>query len=156
MAESRFSSSGPTPAPGTGPPLVACINSSEDVVQLLADWFREEGFRAVSYVTPIRYGTAPVVQFVTALQPDVCVYTVSIPYRESWAEFQALRRAAPAVPFVLTTTNVRALRELVGPVDLEPYELFGKHFDLDQVCQAVRRALGLPQVTQGEDDAVAE
>jgi DNA-binding NtrC family response regulator len=149
-------SPGAGPFPDTGPPLVACINSSEDVVQLLADWFREEGFRAVSYVTPIRYGTAPVVQFVTALQPDVCVYTVSIPYQESWAEFQALRRAAPEVPFVLTTTNVRALRELVGPVDLEPYELFGKPFDLDQVCQAVRRALGLPQVTPGEDEAVAE
>jgi DNA-binding response OmpR family regulator len=125
--------------PQRPPPLVACVNSSEDVVQMLADYLREDGFRAVSYVTPVRFGAEAVIQFVTNLKPDACIYTVSLPYEESWHEFERLRAAAPAVPFILTTTNERALRELVGPTD--SIEVIGKPFDLDRVCDAVRAAI---------------
>ena len=120
-------------------PLVACVDSSEDVAQLVADYLRLDGFRAVTHVTPVCWGAEPVISFVTELRPDACVFTVSLPYAESWREFQALRAAAPDVPFVLTTTNVRALEAAAGPVD--GIELFGRPFDLDQVCQAVRRAI---------------
>ncbi len=90
-------------------PLIACVDSSEDIVQLLADYLRLEGFRAVAHATPVRWGAEPVIQFIAQLRPDACVYTVSLPYAENWAEFQALRAAVPDVPFVLTTTNQRAL-----------------------------------------------
>ena len=120
-------------------PLVACVDSSEDVAQLLAEYLRLEGFRAVTHVTPVRWGAQPVIDFVTELRPDACIYTVSLPYDESWAEFQALRAAAPDVPFILTTTNMRALQAAVGPID--GIELFGRPFDLDQVCEALRRSL---------------
>jgi len=126
------------PVNETGP-LIACVDSSEDVVQLLADYLRLEGFRAVTRVTPVRWGAEPVIAFLTDLRPDACVFTVSLPYAESWAEFQAVRAAVPAVPVVLTTTNKRALEAAVGPVD--GIELFGKPFDLDALCHAVRRAL---------------
>ena len=99
--------------PPPPPPLVACVNSSEDVAQLLAEWLRTDGFRAVAYITPIRYGAEPIIQFITELRPDACVYTVAIPYRESWAEFEQLHQAAPDVAFVLTTTNQRAFEQLV-------------------------------------------
>jgi DNA-binding response OmpR family regulator len=120
-------------------PLIACVDSSEDVANLLADYLRLEGFRTVAHTTPIRWGAEPVISFIAELRPDACVFTVSLPYAESWAEFQALRAAVPHVPFVLTTTNRRALEEAVGPVD--SIELLGKPYDLDEVCQAVRRAL---------------
>src|SRR3712207_4274491 len=94
-------------------PLIACVDSSEDVTQLLADYLRLEGMRAVTHVTPVRWGAAPVIAFLTDLRPDVCVFTVSAPYAESWAEFQALRAALPALPVVLTTTNKRALEAVV-------------------------------------------
>src|SRR3712207_2819425 len=94
-------------------PLVACVDSSEDVVQLLADYLRLEGFRAVTHATPVAWGVDPVIRFVADLRPDACVYNVSLPYRENWAEFEALRAAVPDVPFVLTTTNLHALRSLV-------------------------------------------
>ena len=120
-------------------PLVACVDSSEDIAQLLADYLRLEGLRAVTHVTPVRWGAEPVIAFITNLRPDACVFTVSLPYAESWAEFQTLRAAIPDVPFVLTTTNRRALEAAVGPVD--GIELFGKPFDLGEVCNAVRRVL---------------
>jgi DNA-binding NarL/FixJ family response regulator len=124
---------------GADPPLIACVNSSEDVVLLLRDLMLEEGWRAVTHVTPLRYGSAPVIQFLRQLQPDVAVYTVSLPFRESWAEFQQLRAAVPGVSYVLTTTNKEALDEIVGPT--EAVEIIGKPFDIDQVVEAVRRAL---------------
>ena len=34
----------------TPTPLVTCVNSSEDIVQLLAEYLRLEGFRAVTHV----------------------------------------------------------------------------------------------------------
>ena len=120
-------------------PLVACVDSSEDVANLLADYLRLGGFRTVVHTTPVRWGAEPVISFIRELRPDACVFTVSLPYPESWREFQALRAALPDLPFVLTTTNQRALEEAVGPVD--SIELLGKPYDLDAVCQAVRRAL---------------
>lgn len=120
-------------------PLIACVDSSEDIVHLLAALMSGEGFRTVTHTTPIRNGPDDVVHFVRDLQPDVCIYSVSIPYRESWAEFQLLRAAIPNVPFVITTTNKRALDELVGGND--SIEIVGMPFDLDQICTAVRRAL---------------
>ena len=120
-------------------PLVACVNSSEDLVQLLAEYLELEGFRAVAHATPIRWGAGPVIDFVSDLRPDACVYSVGPPYEASWREFEALRAAVPDVPCVLVTTNLRALRSLVGPVD--GIEVIGMPFDLDEVCRAVRRAL---------------
>ena len=120
-------------------PLVACVNSSEDVVDLLADYLRLEDFRAVTHVTPVRWGAEPVIAFLRDLHPDACVFTVSLPYDANWREFEVVRAAVPAVPFVVTTTNQRALDELVGPTNT--IEIIGKPFDLDRVCQAVREAL---------------
>ena len=120
-------------------PLVACVNSNEDVVQLLADSLRLDSFRAVSHATPIRQGADPVIQFVRDLRPDACIYNVSLPYAESWRHFEALRAAVPDVAFVLTTVNARGLEAAVGPT--ESIEILGKPLDLEQLCAAVRRAL---------------
>ncbi len=121
------------------PPLVVCVNPSTVVVQLLVDSLRTEGFRTVPYVTPDRAGAAAVIQFITDCAPDACVYTVSLPYAESWGEWQQLRAAVPGVAFVLTTVNRRGLEAAVGPTD--SLEVFGKPVDLAAVGAAVRRAL---------------
>ena len=43
------------------PPLIACANSSEDPVALLADVMKHEGWRAVMHVTPAKLGAQPTV-----------------------------------------------------------------------------------------------
>ena len=120
-------------------PLIACVNASEDIVELLADVMKHEGWRAVTHVSPSKLGPAPTIEFLRQVQPQACIYSVSIPYQESWANFQQVREALPLCAWVVTTTNKRALDELVGPTNT--IEIMGKPFDIDHVAQAVRRAL---------------
>ena|SRR5215211_8126699 len=129
----------PPPLPPLPAPLVACVNSSEDLVWLLAEYFREEGFRAVTQVSSSHTDPTRLLTFLRDLQPDACLYAISPPYEAGWAEFQRLTAAVPALPFVLTTTNKPALDALVGPTDA--LEIIGKPYDLDQLVAAVRRAL---------------
>jgi DNA-binding NtrC family response regulator len=120
-------------------PLIACCNSSEDIVSLLAEVMKDEGFRAVTHVSPTAQGPAPTIEFLTQVQPHVCIYSVSVPYDASWAIFQEVQRSVPGCAWVVTTTNKRALDELVGPTD--SIEIWGKPYDIDQVVASVRRAL---------------
>ena len=131
--------------PSENVPLVAYVNSSEDIVELLAEVLRDEGFRAVTHVTPSRLGPAPVMTFLSQLLPQACVFNVSVPYEQSWAEFVQVQAAVPSCAYVVTTTNKRALDELVGPTD--SIEVIGKPFDLDHIVQAVRRAVTTAVVT---------
>ena len=123
----------------TQPPLVACVDSSEDIVALVADVLKDEGWQAVTHVTPATEGPAPTIDFLTQAQPQACIYSVSLPYAASWANFQAVRDAMPGCAWVVTTTNKRALDAIVGPT--ESLDIWGKPFDLDQVVASVRRAL---------------
>ena len=123
----------------TPTPLIACCNSSEDIVALLADVLKEEGFRAVTHVSPATQGPEPTIDFLTQVQPHACIYAVSLPYETSWTNFQAVRAAVPGCAWVVTTTNKRALEAFVGPTDT--IEIWGKPFDIEDVTASVRRAL---------------
>jgi hypothetical protein len=65
------------------PPLVACVNSSKELLDLLADVLKADGLRAVTMVSSLREGIRPVVDFLGQLRPDACIYAVSVPYRQS-------------------------------------------------------------------------
>jgi len=124
----------PTPTP-----LVACCNASEDIVTLLADVMKGEGWRAVTHVSPAEQGPDPTIEFLTQVRPQACIYSVSLPYEQSWANFQQVREAVPECAWVVTTTNKVALDTIVGPT--EAVEIWGKPFDIDEIVSAVRRAL---------------
>jgi DNA-binding NtrC family response regulator len=140
------------PAPSQPlPPLVACLEASEEVADLLATYLRRRGFAVVTYITAAHVPPVPVHTFLTKLQPAVCLYTLAPPYRENWQTLQTLRAARPELPFVLTTTNTQALRQAVGARACAPHELFGKPFDLEQIVAALRRALaGRPAILDGD------
>jgi len=81
-------------------------------------------------------------EFVQRHDAAVVLYDIAIPYDENWRALQE-RRAAPALattPFVVTTTNQRALEGVVGPTDA--VEIIGKPYDLHRIVEAVRRAAG--------------
>jgi DNA-binding NtrC family response regulator len=120
-------------------PLVACVDASEDIVALLAEVMQDEGWRAVTHVSRATQGPAPTIEFLTQVRPQACIYNVSLPYAASWAEFAQIRQAVPGCAWVVTTTNKRALDELVGPT--ERLDIWSKPFDLDQIAASVRRAL---------------
>ena len=93
----------------------------------------------ISDTSPVQEGPQPEIDFLRNLRPQVVVYNVSLPYEVSWQEFLQVRAAVPDCPCVVTTTNQRALDELVGPTNT--VELIGKPYDLDHIVAVVRRAL---------------
>ena len=121
------------------PPLIACVDASEDVLLLLRDRMVEAGYRAVTFCSPIRYGPQPVVDFLTYLAPAVAIYSVSPPYEASWDEFQHLQREVPECAYVPVTTNKAALERLVGATDV--LEVLATATDLEQLVAAVRTVL---------------
>ena len=123
--------------PHTGP-LVAVLNSSQDIVQLLQEVLEDDGFRTVTFVSGIERGPHDSLDFLRQHRPQIVLYSVAPPYDKSWAIFQQVREGMPDAHFVVTTTNKRALDEFVGPTDT--LELIGKPFDLDEITAAVRRA----------------
>ena len=74
----------------------------------------------------VRRGEVDLAEFVQRHDAAVVLYDIAIPYDENWRALQE-RRAAPALattPFVVTTTNQRALEGVVGPTDA--VEIIGK------------------------------
>jgi DNA-binding response OmpR family regulator len=130
-------------ASGEAAPVVAVLNSSEDIVGMLREALQEEGFTVVvAHVPDVKAGREDIVAFLHRYNPQVVVYDISPPYQENWTFLRLIQDtdAARGRAFVLTTTNRRALAEVVG--EALTIELLGKPYDLNQLVQAVRRALG--------------
>lgn len=124
------------------PPLVAVVNTSEEVAHLLQQVFEGEGFRTVAtFVPDLKRRTPDPADFLLQHDPPVVVWDIALPYEENWQFFQSVQqsRAAQGRRFVLTTTNKQALEQLVGPAPA--HQLIGRPFDLEEIVQAVRRAL---------------
>lgn len=134
------------------PALIACVDSSEDVLLLLRDCMVDAGYRAVTFASPIRYGAQPVVDFLTYLAPQLAIYTISPPYRESWGEYEHLRGEVPECPIVPTTTNKAALERLVGPTDA--LEVLATPLDLAALLAEVRARLAGAKRADGSLDGM--
>ncbi|HMC77029.1 MAG TPA: hypothetical protein VKH34_07840 [Vicinamibacterales bacterium] len=125
------------------PPVVAVINSTEDVVDMLRISLEHAGLTAVSALTPeIRQGHVDVERFITQHDPRVIIYDIAPPYDANWNLFQHMA-AMPVMAgrqFIITSTNARQVEGFAGPQQ-HVYEIVGKPFDLDQIVQATREAL---------------
>lgn len=124
-------------------PVVAVVNTSQEITELLQAVFQVEGFKVVTTFTlDIKRGQVDFEQFIQEHQPDAILWDVAIPYEANWAVFQEIATSpfGQQCRFVLTTTNKRALHSLIGEVPV--HELIGKPFDLDEIIGAVRRAIG--------------
>jgi len=124
-------------------PTVAIFNASEDTVDMLTVFFQQRGYRAVGEPWPARnpLGAEAVSAFVARHRPDVIVFDISFPYDHNWQrcrEFYEVHHTRD-IPVVLTTTNGEALTEIVGPTPA--MEIVGKPYDLQQLAEAVERAL---------------
>lgn len=123
-------------------PVIAVLNSSEDVVQMLREVLEAAGYVTVTaHVPDIKQGREDLIAFLAHHDPRVIVYDVSPPYEENWTFMRLVQssEAARGRRFVLTTTNKRALEDQVGAT--ETIEVIGKPYDVEMILEEVRRAL---------------
>jgi CheY-like chemotaxis protein len=131
------------PSTSTSRPVVAVFNASQDTVDMLIAFFEQYGYEAVGEPWPARepLDVDTVRAFVARHQPDVIVFDISFPYDHNWQRCREFHDAhdIQKIPVVLTTTNARALSEIVGPT--AAIEIVGKPYDLELLAGAVARAL---------------
>lgn len=130
-------------AEGTRRHKVVVFNASDDTVDMLTAFFGVLGLDATGGAWPARNPlSVEIVQdFVRRHQPDVIVFDVSFPYDHNWMRYREFRQADGVrdIPIVLTTTNTKALREIVGAT--EALEIVGKPYDLDELATIVKGVL---------------
>jgi DNA-binding NtrC family response regulator len=124
------------------PLVVAVINSTTDIVDMLRIWLGQAGFVVVSALTPeIREGVVDIERFIQQHDPRVVVYDIAPPYDANWQLFQHVA-AMPAFQgrqFVLTTTNARHVETIAAPQQ-HVYEIVGRPQDLERIVGAVKEA----------------
>ena len=107
------------------------LNNQPDTVTLLSDWFGALGasvhdLRALDLCHHVDESR----QLLNTIRPDVVLFDLSIPYEQSWLCFKYLSEIAlfgPA-PMILTTTNRRAVDQIIGSTDA--FEILGTPQDL--------------------------
>jgi DNA-binding response OmpR family regulator len=130
---------------------VGVLNSTEDVIGMLQALLHDEGYTtSAAYISDFKRGRQDMGAWLANLGPTAILYDIPPPYEENWAFYQELRRhpAAREHRFIITTTNLRVLEDLVGPV--EAVEFIGKPFDLEEILNRVARALAA--IDRGEAD----
>jgi DNA-binding NtrC family response regulator len=124
-------------------PVIAVINSTHDIVDMLRTVLERAGMTVVSALTvELREGRVDLERFIAQHQPRVIVYDIAPPYEPNWRLFQHIAQM-PVMKdrqFIVTSTNPRHVEGLAGPHH-HVYEIVGKPVDLDQIVQAVREAL---------------
>jgi CheY-like chemotaxis protein len=122
--------------------VVAIFNTNPEVLDLVREALQDAGHATVvAHVDDLKRGRIDLVQFVEQHHPDCIVYDVAPPYDTNWTFLRLMRssKVMQGRAFVVTTTNKKALDELIGPSDT--VELLCKPYDLEQIVQAVTNAL---------------
>ena len=134
------------------PPVVAILNSNDDLVESLRALLEAAGFVAVTgHIDDVRRGELDLVNFVKQHEPDVIVYDLVPPYDRSWNYLHLLRETEPlrGRPFVLTSVNAARAEEVVGNSEMV-YEVVGKQQDLDRIVTAVKEASRARPIPRGQ------
>jgi DNA-binding NarL/FixJ family response regulator len=122
-------------------PVVAVLNSNDDVVELLRMAIEQAGLVVVSaHIDSVKRGDASLLEFIREHDPDVVLYDVVPPYDRSWRFLEHLRETSMrGRQFVITSTNPKRATELSGTSE-DVYEIIGKPYDLDNIVEAIRQA----------------
>lgn len=124
-------------------PVVAVVNTNDDLVQALQSRLIDEGVSVVPlHIRDVKSGRSDFGAFLTSHDPGVVIYDIAIPYDDNWTFFNTLRRLPESINrrFVITTVNKRVMEQKVGPTDA--VELIGGHADdFEPLVESLRRAL---------------
>ena len=121
---------------------VAVINTSKEIVEVLQELFESEGYKTCGTFTYLYKGNeSHFDEFINQNKPDVIIYDIALPYKDNFELFKKLSEKMKEnhIPFILTTTNKEALESFVGKTNT--HELIGKPYDMQEIVDAVQRAL---------------
>ena len=127
-------------------PVVAVVNTNDDLVQAARDVLEEEGYSIVTlHIRDIKAGKADFAAFLQTHDPAVVVYDITVPYETSWTFFQTLLKLPECAgrAFVVTTVNKRVMDERVGKTDV--IELVGgRAQDFEPLIETITKILKSP------------
>lgn len=114
------------------------LNSQPDTITLLSDWFGALG-ASVHHLKTLElcHRLEESRSLINTIHADVVLFDLSIPYAQNWQCFKHVNEAGlfGATPVILTTTNRRALDQIIGPT--EAFELIGTPHDLWRLQELV-------------------
>lgn len=119
---------------------VAVMNTSFEVTEMIKTVLEEAGFETCDVFTyKMKFGEVKFDNFVKVNKPSVILYDIAIPYEGNYKLFLTIAQSSAAknIPFILTTTNKRALEELVG--ETNALEIMGKPYDLEALVKLVKK-----------------
>jgi CheY-like chemotaxis protein len=123
--------------------VIGIANTSEDIIELLRLAFERAGCTTAAIHLPdVKAGRVSFEDFLRAHEPAGLVIDIAPPYDDNWRLVKQLR-SLPAMRgrgVVITTTNTRHLTQLAGE-DTGAIEIIGKPNDIQQIVDAMRRAL---------------
>jgi len=122
--------------------VVAVVNTNPDLVRLLRVALESAGFVVlIIHIEDIKVGTTDMEMMLDQHDPRVIVYDVAPPYEQNWRFLAHLRThtAFKGRQFVLTSVNVKRMRDIVGRDD-SVYEVAGQQQDIAEVVRAVKEA----------------
>ena len=128
--------------PPRRPLVVAVLNTSPDLIELVRSAFEPAGIVVVSLLTfQIREGGVDLKSFLSHHDPQVVVYDIAPPYEANWNLFRHIRSLDTMKDrkVVLTSMNRKHVEKLVGR-DETIYEIVGKPYDLGRLVRAVKEA----------------
>jgi DNA-binding response OmpR family regulator len=130
-------------AEGERLPVVAIINTTPDVVDMLRIAFESEGFVVVSTFTHlIRDGEVDIEAFGRLHRPDVILYDIAPPYGSNWRLFEHVSRLQvfERTPFVITSTNPARVGEVAA--DNQPVlEIIETPYELGALIKRARQLI---------------
>ena len=125
--------------------VIGIANTSDDIIELLRLACERAGWTTAAVHLPdVKAGRASFEEFLRRHDPAGLIFDIAPPYDDNW-RFVGQLRALPAMHgrrVVITTTNVRHLARLSGATDA--IEIIGKPNDINEVVEAMRRALAKP------------
>jgi CheY-like chemotaxis protein len=120
---------------------VAILNDGDDTIAALSEWFQMHGHLPLAMkVSDLRSRLTNPSEIVDAVNPDVLVFDVGLPYAVNWYYTEVLKMSLPNLPIVLTTANRSALKAIVGGNGV--FELTGTAQNLTDLLALVYAACG--------------
>jgi CheY-like chemotaxis protein len=128
------------------PPRIAVINGNDDILEIITAALTDEGYIAIpAHVRALRLGLESLNQFIAEHAPQVILWDIAPPLEINWQFFQKVKHLPimQGCRFILTTTNVRRLREIAGEKADGAIEIIGKPYELGEIFSAIQKALAV-------------